>query len=166
MTPLDLIEVFNTEFLHNVLTAMIYKVEPPLLLHVGAVDSWPVVQQRESAAMIFNTDYTGEAGEHWVAVFIDGPKEKAFVFDSLPVRPFPLEILHKLKGMDVSVSDANPMHHIFQHPEFPLCGLYCLAFLDHCSKNKTFQLCINDQLSNDLSVVSHVMPFICASFKQ
>jgi hypothetical protein len=161
-----LIEVFDTGFLFNVLTTMARDVTPPLLLHVGAVDSCPSVQRHTSAALIFNTDYPLEAGEHWVAVYIDGPKGVAYVFDSLPVRPFPQNVLHKLGKMGILVRDANPGRYNFQHPEFPLCGLYCLAFLDHTLKNKPLRLCPNNQLSNDISVLESVMPFIVDTFKK
>jgi hypothetical protein len=157
MAPL--IELFDTGFMYNVLTTMTR--DAKLLRHVGAVDSWPINLTRStSAAMIFNTDYPLEAGEHWVAVFIDGLKRTAYLFDSLPVRPFPQNVLHKLGKMRVSVRNTNPERFNFQHPDFPLCGLYCLAFLDHISRNKPFHLCVDNQLSNDISVVKYVLPFI------
>jgi hypothetical protein len=165
MAPL--ISVFNTDYLLNVLTTMTDKVQPPLLLHVGAVDSWPMdLGRRQSAAMIFNTDYTNEPGEHWVAVFIDGPQQVAYTFDSLPSRPFPQNVLHKLGQFCISVRDTNPQRHQLQQPDFPLCGLYCLTFLDHFSKHKPFLLCPNNQLSNDLFVLCHVLPFIVATFEK
>jgi hypothetical protein len=155
----SLIEMFDTGFMYTMLTAMTR--DAKLVRHVGAVDSWPInLTHSTSAAMIFNTDYPLEAGEHWVAVFIDGSKRIAYLFDSLPVRPFPQNVLHKLGKMGVSVRNTNPERFNFQHPDFPLCGLYCLAFLDHISRNKPFHLCVDNQLSNDISVVKYVLPFI------
>lgn len=161
MAPL--ISVFNTDYLLNVLTTMTLKL--PVQLHVGAVDSWPLDLERgKNAAMIFNTDYTFEAGEHWIAVFIDG--EVAYLFDSLPDRPFPQNVLLKLGQGGFTVRDTNPQRYQLQQRAFPLCGLYCLAFLNHFAKREPFQLCPNDQLSNDLSVLCHVLPFIVATFEK
>lgn len=138
-----------------------------LLLHVGSVDSWPLnFELQNNAAMIFNTDYVGEAGEHWVAVFIDSARKEAYFFDSLPDRPFPQNVLHKLGKIGLAIYNTNPQRHQFQQRLFPLCGIYCLAFLDHFSKNKPFRLCHNNTLLNDISVLDYVFPFIVASIKK
>lgn len=147
---------------------MTRNVQPPLLLHVGAVDSWPsdLVQGQTNAALIFNTHYTNQVGEHWVAVYIDGPRNAAYLFDSLPDRPFPQNVLSRLGKMNISAHDTNPARHQLQQRSSPLCGLYCLAFLDHISKRKPFLLCLDNQLSNDITVVDHVIPFILALMKK
>lgn len=162
-----LISIFNTGFLSDVLTTMTREVLPPVVQHVGSVDSWPADLVRPTnATMIFNTDYTYEAGEHWVAVYIDGQRKTAYLFDSLPDRPFPQNVLHKLGRMGVTVIDTNPHRHQLQLRAFPLCGLYCLAFLERISKQEPFHLSLNDQLSNDLSVLSLVLPFIVVTFEK
>jgi hypothetical protein len=162
---MDLLPVFNTDFLHNVLLTIVDKAALAPLAYVGAVDSWPSqLLLGSSAAMIFNTDYPNEPGEHWVAVFIHGPLRKATLFDSLPDRPFPSNVLHKLGEVCDAIVNCNPQRHQLQNRNFPLCGLYCLAFLDNCCTFSPFELCIDNQLLNDISVVEHMLPLIERTF--
>jgi hypothetical protein len=162
---MNLLPLFDTDFLFNVLSTVVEQSELAPLPHVGAVDSWPSQLTRGmSAAMIFNTDNASEPGEHWVAVFIHGPLRRASIFDSLPVRPFPYEVQHKLGEVCDSVVNVNPQRLILQQPDFPFCGLFCLAFLDHACTFKTFNLCVDSQLLNDVSVAEHVLPLIEKTF--
>lgn len=157
--------VFNTDFLHAVLTTMTSK-NANLILHVGSVDSWPthLTHGKQAAAMIFNTDYANEAGEHWVAVFIDGQNETGYIFDSLPLRPFPNNVLHKLAKICTLVHNVNPDRFQLQDRQSQLCGLYCLAFLNHFHKREPFLLCPNNPILNDVVVLEHVLPYIGATF--
>lgn len=162
----NLISVFNTEFLRNVLTTLTNDVNPSVTIHVGSVDSWPsAFSPHKNTAMIFNTDYIGEIGEHWVAVFIDCLQKEIYYFDSLPDRPFPQNVLYKLGKIGFAIHNTNPQRYQFQQRLLPLCGIYCLAFLDHFSKNKPFRLCYNNTLLNDITVLDHVFPFIVASME-
>ena len=155
-----MVETFDTEFLTRALTRIIKDANRPHQVHVGSVDSWPELIRGENVAMIFNTEYLAQPGEHWVAVYVDGESQSGIVFDSLPVRPFPQLVLNKLGKLCVSVYNANPERYILQHPEYPLCGIYCLAFL-HCFANKkTLKLCSNNQLMNDVFVLDVVLPYL------
>jgi hypothetical protein len=163
---MDLTPLFNTEFLRNVLSTVTKQVpDQQFVQHVGSVDSWPALFQKgENAAMIFNTQYDGEPGEHWVAVFVHG--NAAFTFDSLPqsFRKFPEPILDKLNKNQLELWHTNSDNLILQHPLFPFCGLYCLAFLDHMIKGKPFELCMENTLVNDVNVVAHMWPIIGQTF--
>ena len=73
--------VFNTEFLHKILTMIVNEVTEPHIVFVGLVDSWPENPFKSKyTIMIFNTDYENEVGEHWVAVYIDGKMKSAYIF--------------------------------------------------------------------------------------
>ena len=86
MTLNTLMSVFNTEFLHKILTMIVNEVLEPHIVFVGSVDSWPEnLFKSKYATMIFNTDYENEAGEHWIAVYIDGKMNLAYIFDSAPI---------------------------------------------------------------------------------
>lgn len=157
-----LTSVFTTNFLHQVLSNIASSVDPTPVVHVGAVDSWPTQNVLgRKAVMIFNTDYTNEVGQHWVAVFLD---RKAYLFDSLPDRPFPGNVLRQLDQVCDNVVDVNPQRFQLQDRNFPLCGLYCLAFLDHYLKDKPFHLCNDNPLLNDVRVVEMVLPYIVNTF--
>ena len=156
--------VFDTEFLQKILTMIGKEVSEPHVEFVGAVDLWPEnLLKGKYAAMIFNTDYENEVGEHWVAVYIDGKMQSAYIFDSLPVRPFPQNILKKLGKICNKIYDINPQRHILQRPDFPLCGLYCLMFLERFSKNLPFLLCSENRLLNDVNVLKHMLPYIVSA---
>ena len=62
----------------------------------------------------------------------------AYIFDSLSVRPFPQNIMKKLSKICNKIYDINPQRYILQRPDFPLCGIYCLVFLEHYLKNQPF----------------------------
>lgn len=160
--------MFDTDFLSNVLANMAHEAADPLQLrHVGAADSWPLhLVRRKNAAMIFNTDYTNEVGEHWIAVYIDGPEETAYLFDSLPDRPFPQIVLNRLRKCVNTIHNINPHRYIVQQREFPLCGLYCLAFLSRFSQNQPFLLCHDNPLVNDIDVVAYMFPYIVSTFEK
>jgi hypothetical protein len=157
--------VFTTNFLHRVLSNIASSVDPTPVVHVGAVDSWPTQSVLgRSAVMIFNTDYANEVGQHWVAVFLNKNNQKAYIFDSLPDRPFPGNVLRKIDQVCDYVADVNAQRFQLQHRNFPLCGLYCLAFLDHYLKDKPFHLCYDNPLLNDVRVVEMVLPYIVNTF--
>ena len=90
MTLNTLMSVFNTEFLRKILTMIANEVSEPHIVFVSLVDLWPEnLFKSKYATMIFNTDYENKVGEHWIAVYIDGKMRSAYIFDSLPVHPFP-----------------------------------------------------------------------------
>ena len=161
-----LLTLFDTDFLYSVLLTISSAVKHlSLVVHVGSLDSWPLsLHKKQYAAMIFNTHFENDVGEHWVGVFIDGETQTAYIFDSLPLRPFPQNVVHKLNNICVSVQDINPHHFVLQHPAYPLCGLYCLVFLERFSKKKSFHLCPSNPTLNDITVVKHVLPFIKDTF--
>ena len=161
----DLMAFFNTELLLKVLTTVICEVSEPYIIFVGSVESWPEnLFNCKYAAMIFNTDYENEVGEHWVAVYIDGKTQSAYIFDSLPVRPFPQNILKKLGKICNKIYDINPQRYILQRPDYPLCGVYCLAFLERYSKNQPFLLYRDNRLANDVNILKHMLPYIVSTF--
>ena len=134
-------------------------------MFVGSVDSWPEnLFENNNAAMIFNTDYKNEPGEHWVGVYIDGNMRTGYIFDSLPVRPFPQNVLNKLGKICDKVFDVNYERYVLQDPNFPLCGLYCLTFLERYSKNEPLLLCVENRLLNDINVLEHMLPYIVSTF--
>lgn len=159
---LTLLSVFDTEFLQNALRNIASDVpDLSLILHVGPRGSWPLeLEQGKYAAMIFNTHYQKQPGEHWIAVFVDGSTQSAYTFDSLPVRPFPQEVMHKLSKICNNVQDINPQRFLLQSPDYPLCGIYCLAFLERFAKEKPLLLCPQNQLLNDVNVLEYVLPFV------
>lgn len=161
-----LLTLFDTDFLRSVLQTILTEVKHiSPVVHVGSLDSWPLsLYTKEYAAMIFNTHFENDVGEHWVGVFIDGETQTAYTFDSLPLRPFPQNVLHKLNKICVYVRDINPHHFMLQHPAYPLCGLYCLVFVERFSKKKSLYLCPRNPTLNDITVVKHVLPFIKDTF--
>jgi len=154
-----LVAIFNTDFVKQVLDAIMAQVNYPHRTHVGSVDSWPTqLFTGQYAAMIFNTHYENEPGEHWVAIFIDGSTKEGFFFDSLPVRPFPQNLLYNLGKLCTRVYEVNHQRHLLQG--LNLCGLYCLAFVEHFSKEQPFILCANNRLLNDINVVNSMLPYL------
>jgi len=158
--------VLSTDFLLPVLKTVASQApELNLIIHVGSVDSWPqLLFSGDNAAMIFNTHFQDEPGEHWIAVYIDGSKQEATLFDSMPLRPFPQLIRDKLSKLWCTIRNANPDNIVFQHPEFPLCGIYCLAFLEHVTKGMTLELCSNNPLRNDIDVLAYMWPLISKTY--
>lgn len=163
----SLLALFDTSFLQTVLTTILREVPAKHhVQHVGSVESWPMQLNRNNhAAMIFNTHYRNEAGEHWVAVYIDGATHEGFIFDSMPLRVFPKNVLSKLNRVCDVVHNINKGHFVLQHPLFPLCGLYCLTFLERFSKSLPLILCPTDPLQNDVDVLEHMWNYIEQLFK-
>ena len=160
MANVELMTVFDTEFLHQALHKICDEAGP-IVIHVGSVDSWPADLIKGSyGAMIFNTHYQNQAGEHWVAVYIDGSTHTAYTFDSLPTRPFPHNVLVRLGEICVRVHNTNPQRFMLQHPAFPLCGVYCLAFLERATKGLPLELCSQNQLLNDVTVLENMLPYL------
>ena len=138
MTLNTLMSVFNTEFLHKILTLIVNEILEP---HIAFVDSWPKnLFQSKYAIMIFNMDCENEVDEHWVAIYIDGKMKSAYIFDSLPVRPFPQNIIKKLNKICNKIYDINPQRYMLQQPDFPLCGIYCLVFWNVILKINLFTM--------------------------
>ena len=113
--------------------------------------------------LIFNMDYENEVGEHWVAIYIDGKMRSAYIFDSLPVRTFPQNIIKKLSKICDKIYDLIPQCYILQRPDFPLCRIYCLVFLECYSKNQPFLLCPENRLLNDFMILKHMLPYIVSA---
>ena len=157
--------VFNTEFISDILKVIVSQVSQHHVMFVGSVDSWPEnLFENNNAAMIFNTEYENEPGEHWVGVYIDGNMRAGYIFDSLPVRPFPQNVLNKLGKICDKVFNVNRERYVLQDPNFPLCGLYCLTFLERYSKNEPLLLCTENRLLNDINVLEHMLPYIVSTF--
>ena len=114
--------------------------------------------------MIFNTQYETQPGQHWIAVFINGTMQEAYLFDSMPLQPFPQLIRSRLSKLATTIHNTNPDNLVLQDPTSPLCGIYCLAFLEHISKGQTLELCANNQLKNDIDILAHMWPFIAKTF--
>ena len=132
-----LMAVFETELLQKILTIIVNEVSEPHIAFVGSVDSWSEnLFKSKYANMIFNTDYKN--GVYIDAVYIDGNMQSSYIFDSLTVRQFPQNILKKLGKICNKIYDVNPQRYILQRPDFPLCGIYCLVFLERYSKNQPF----------------------------
>ena len=128
-------------FYKKILTIIANEVSEPHIAFVGLVDSWPEnLIKNKHATMIFNTDYENEVSEYWVAIYIDEKMQSAWIFDSLPVRPFPQNILKKLGKICDKIYDINPQRYILQCLIF-LCGIYCLVLLKCYSKNQPFFYC-------------------------
>ena len=87
-----LMAVFDTELLQKIFTITANEVSEPRIAFVGL----RIFSKASMPSMIFNTHYEDEIDEHWVAVYIDGKMQSAYIFDSLPVRPFPQNIFKKL----------------------------------------------------------------------
>ena len=162
----DLMSFFNTQLLLKVLTTVICEVSEPHIVFVGSVNSWPEnLFKSKYSAVIFNTDYENEVGEHWVAVDINENAQSAYIFDSLPVRPFPQNILKKLSKIRNKIYDINPQRYILQRPDYPLCGVYCLAsVLGTLFQNQHFLLYRDNRLLNDVNVLKHMLPYIVSTF--
>jgi hypothetical protein len=111
--------------------------------------------------MVFNTDYENEAGEHWVAVYINRQTKTGFCFDSMPLWPYPSEIRSNLCKICDRKLMVNRNGFVVHHPDYPLCGLYCLRFLEHYSKDFDFNLKPDNLLHKDIRVVTRMMPLVC-----
>ena len=113
--------------------------------------------------MIFNTDYENEVGDIGSAIYIDGKMRSAYIFDSSPVHTFPKNIVKNLSKICNKIYDINPQCYILQQPDFPLCGIYCLVFLECYSKNQPFLLCPENRLLNDINILKHMLPYIVSA---
>ena len=151
-----------------------------VVVHVGSVESWPESLNRgdrcggggggvgddddddDDAVMIFNNEHASQLGEHWLAVRVDGERRRASIFDSMPVVPFPNEILRKLGEVCDEIINTNEA--IVQDPFLPLCGLYCLTFLEHKLRGAPLALRGENTTRNDLYVLSCMWPYICKLF--
>ena len=153
------VDGLDSEFLRNVLKTIARGNK--VSCYVLARNQIPHEISRENdAALIFNTHFDTQPGEHWVAVFIDSELSKAFLFDSLPLRTFPQEITSWLRSFCDQVVHENEDLFVLQDPSFPLCGLYCLAFLDCCLNRTELNLFKDEPLLNDVYIVDKLWPVI------
>ena len=79
---------------------------------------------------VVNLDERGEAGTHWVAIHIKGPK--ATYFDSFGIEHIPNEVLRFLHKKDI---DSNIFR--VQSKKSVLCGYFCIKFLEYMFSGKT-----------------------------
>ena len=79
---------------------------------------------------VVNLDERGEAGTHWVAIHIKGPK--ATYFDSFGIEHIPNEVLRFLRKKDI---DSNIFR--VQSKKSVLCGYFCIKFLEYMFSGKT-----------------------------
>jgi hypothetical protein len=83
------------------------------------------------SCFIFNTQPSGESGQHWLGLFIN-EKGYANFFDSFGNSEsyFGLES-YLFKNTNGWTSNQKRIQ-----GSSDLCGIYCLLFLVHCSRNK------------------------------
>ena len=95
---------------------IVNEVLEPHIVFVSLVDSWPEnLFKSKYATMIFNTDYENEVGKHWVAIYIDGKMNSAYIFDSnvcqyarVSVCPRDLPSTHCLFQLEVRNASTLP----------------------------------------------------------
>jgi hypothetical protein len=147
----SLLSLFNTDFIRKGLQVIAFGKEK-LRIHVGPVDSWPLHLHRgETCAMVFNTQYHNEPGEHWLGVYVDGGSHQGFIYDSMPLNDFPAIILSKLSSVCDSIENDNKDG----------CGLYCLAFHDRRSmKLPPLKLNPCTPMLNDIEILNYMLPYI------
>lgn len=112
--------------------------------------------------MVFNTDKSGEPGEHWICMFIDlkgiNIKEQPaiYYFDSFASPP-PQEVtrlidkLHSQGGKDHFAVFKNDTS--FQKNTFS-CGFYCMHFLEHMILGNSFEDYLTSGV-NDKQIIAY-----------
>lgn len=102
---------------------------------------------KNKIGLIFNLDKHTQPGSHWVALFIDIPKEKIYYFDSygddIPkqILKFAKDVKQQGAGLNMDFDiNINKKRHQYSESE---CGMYSLYFiiqLMHGTPFKTFQV--------------------------
>ncbi|GAI07732.1 unnamed protein product, partial [marine sediment metagenome] len=102
---------------------------------------------KKKIGLIFNLDKHTQPGSHWVALYIDIPKEKIYYFDSygddIPKQIHKFAKIVKQQGAGINMDfdiKINKKRHQYSESE---CGMYSLYFiiqLIHDTHFKTFQL--------------------------
>jgi hypothetical protein len=102
---------------------------------------------KKKIGLIFNLDKHTQPGSHWVALYIDIPKEKIYYFDSygddIPKQIHKFAKTVKQQGAGINMDfdiKINKKRHQYSETE---CGMYSLYFiiqLLHDTQFKTFQL--------------------------
>lgn len=159
----------RNDFLQSVLAEMAKEwTHGNLYQLVGSADSHiKSIPEGSAGAMIFNTHTKFGPGQHWFAVFVDGTRRTAFLFDTLPNRrqPLPQQVTSQLAKMCDKFVDENEDGFQLQNPFSPMCGLYCLAWIRCHIRNEQLRLCPNDWTNNDIIVLNKVLPYIQKTFE-
>ena len=78
---------------------------------------------------IFNNQQSDEAGEHWIALYVNHDNEIIYVFDT-----FDRQLSHLIPDLDISIKDQHfyvrkPEHRILQTDKQENCGQRSLSWL-------------------------------------
>ena len=118
---------------------------------VGGKDELPELPPFKPAALIFNTETSNLAGQHWVASYVDTEKRNAYYYDSTG-SPIPPMLLNRLTVTPfTSVHETNRDTH--QSSDSALCGLFCVTWLDIVSSEGFFPKFLPNQDFNDIVVL-------------
>ena len=97
--------------------------------------------------VILNTDSAKYKGQHWIAIYVDRPRKKCYVFDSYGHSPkfFHRDWEYLTKHLDSSV------WHNKKRVQFAedTCGLHCLYFLHFAVYSKLKPSRVVNTMSDD-----------------
>lgn len=107
--------------------------------------------KNKKLGMIYNTDYMGGEGIHWISIFIV-PSEKTFeVYDSYGrnIQSEPLQYCQHLSekyNIDFETKNYNVKQQDYNTDE---CGVYALYFIWRRLAGATFEELLSEKIDND-----------------
>lgn len=121
---------------------------------VGAKNEVPILTPNKAAAIIFNTETSNLAGQHWVAAYIDSKRQKALYYDSTGTHIQPILLKTLCVTPFTSVQETN--RNLEQPISSALCGLFCVTWLDIVSKHGVCPDFFSNQDINDILVLLYL----------
>jgi hypothetical protein len=104
--------------------------------------------------IVFNLDYSGQPGSHWVSMFTDFNKGTIYYFDSVGKGPTPevRDLMNLQKGVMKSLGIKNVIcdHNKTQHQKKNTeCGVYSIYFILQMLNGKDFYDMNGGRISDD-----------------
>lgn len=141
-------------------TIQIYEALRKIPANIGVfpADRIPEIWTKPTA-FVLNTKDHGDAGEHWVAVFVDRNGRGIF-FDSFGQQP---TIANHLRRIRKNTTVYNYNRRRLQSYDSTVCGQYCVLFLHFMclglSLRQFHSLFTNDTMENDKLVLEYYIEF-------
>ena len=127
-----------------------HKHTSPLFVSVCAVDELSKLDiEKKPCFLLANTDYSDQAGSHWVLIFIRQEPKPTIWFDSLGKKPIEyneiFEIFLKQCGGAYFVNSKK-----YQDSSSVMCGQFCLYVSDLLSMGENFSSILKSFNGEDL----------------
>lgn len=113
-----------------------------------------IKRNKTKIGIVFNTDPHYKSGQHWIAIFIDIPRQEVIYFDSYgepperQFRKFMKNVIQQGEELGMKFKQiVNKRRHQYSDGQ---CGMYSMHFIIELLKGKDANTLISSPISDDL----------------